>query len=133
MKANLTYFKRLIDSEDSASVKRFLGLIWTLFLMVAATVILFVKVPLANQSLMHDILLYGFAIVFISLLGISIQDFASLGVKKAEMLASAAPDVTIQNAQNVTGATKVDTVNAEKVETVNSQTTNINNEPTDAK
>lgn len=122
VKPDLTYFKRLIDSDDAASVKRFLGIIWSLFLILAAVVILFVKVPIANQGLMHDILLYGFAIVFISILGVTIQEFALLGVKKAEALATAPAEVVVQNAQSVSSGTKVST---ENVETINTEALSI--------
>lgn len=126
MKTNLTYFKRLIDGNDPASVKRFLGLVWSAFMMVASIVILFVKVPLANQNLMHDILLYGFAIVFVSLLGVTLESFATMVVKKAEAISHSMPSTIIQNAESVTGGTKVDTVNTDNIETVNSQNTNVN-------
>lgn len=129
MRTNLTYFKRLIDGNDSASVKRFLGLVWSLYLMLASIVILFVKIPIANQELMDKALLYGFGIVFISILGISAQDFALIGVRKAEAIATGASDIIVENAQQVSTGTKAETVNAKNAETINTKTTNVENGP----
>lgn len=132
-KVNFNYFKRLIDSDDPASVKRFLGLLWSLFLMVAAPVVLFIKAPIANQKLMHEILLYGFAIVFVAILGVSLQEFALIGVKREQIRADAAPDVTVENADSVT-TTKADTANIDTANVVNTASANIkNNEPSNAK
>lgn len=111
----INYFRRLIDDKDPASVKRFLGLSMSAFLIVASFFLLFVRIPNANGNLLDRCLLYAVIIVCISIFGLAVDKVAEilLSVSKTQAAAqilTPAPTVTkVDNVQgDVNGATTTD-------------------------
>lgn len=123
-KAN--YFRRLIDNDDPASSKRFLGLAMSAFLIIDFFVLLFTKVPNANQNLLDKGMLYAFLIVLMALFGLAVDKVAEILLSVTKVKSVSPQPTIVENAETVnTTTTKAETVNAEKVETVNTQNTNI--------
>lgn len=102
----LKYLKKLIDNKDQASSKRFLGLIMSGFLIVAYIVILFTPKEIANTELLHDVLLYAFLIVLMSLFGLAVESVGFIMLQKAKTQAAAkilTPPTTVNSVDTVEG------------------------------
>lgn len=128
MEQKINYFRRLIDENDPASIKRFTVLAILLHFIVTGYVALFMDKSIANIALVTTIMEYNFYIILVGIFGLTVESIYNILLKKAEVMVNAAPPVTVQQAENVnttTTTTKADTVNADQVDTVNSQTTNI--------
>lgn len=71
-------FARLIDSKDTTSSKRFLGLIVSAFFILASIFILIIPVPDVNVVLVDRVLLYSMIIILMSLFGLNIDKVADM-------------------------------------------------------
>lgn len=106
MAKRVNYFRRLIDDKDPASVKRFLGLLMSAFLVIASFFLLFVKVPNANANLLDRCLLYAVIIVCMAIFGLAVEKVAGvlLSVSKTQAAASIlTPQPTVTKVDNVEG------------------------------
>jgi len=120
------YFRRLVDENDPASIKRFTVLAVLAHFIITGYVALFMSKSLANVALVTTIMEYNF--------GLTVESVYQILLKKAEVMVNAAPPITVENAEKVTSSstnTKANVVNAEQVDTVNTQNTSINNQKID--
>lgn len=103
------YFERLIDNDDKASSKRFLGLLMSGFLIVAFIVVLFTKVPNANAELLDRAMLYAFLIVLVSIFGLAVDKVGDIALKinKTKAAARILSPNTVDTIENVEGNVEV--------------------------
>ncbi len=122
----MNYFRRLLDANDPASIRRFTILAVVFHYMITCYAALFMDKSIANTTLISTITEYNFYIILMGMFGLTVDKVAGISLKKAEVIANAQPPVNIQQAENVnTNTTKAETVNAKNVETVNTNTTTI--------
>ncbi len=131
MEKRINYFRRLTDENDPASVKRFTVLAVLAHFIITGYVALFMDKSIANIALVTTIMEYNFYIILIGIFGLTVESVYNILLKKAEVMVTAAPPVTVQNADNVnttSNSTKADTLNADNVETVNARQVNTNSQ-----
>lgn len=99
------YFARLVDNDDKASSKRFLGLLMSGFLIIAFFVILFTRVPSANEVLLDRAMLYAFLIVLMSFFGLAVDKVSEilLKISKTQAAARVLSPTAINKVENVQG------------------------------
>jgi len=85
----LKYFRRLIDSDDPADVKRLLGLVCSAFFIIASFIIIFAKSKLPNQELADKVLLYNLLIVLTSIFGMSLEMVGNIILEATKAKAAA--------------------------------------------
>ena len=97
------YFARLVDNDDKASSKRFLGLLMSGFLIIAFFVILFTRVPSANEVLLDRAMLYAFLIVLMSFFGLAVDKVSEilLKISKTQAAARVLSPTPINKVENV--------------------------------
>lgn len=72
------YLARVIDDKDPASAKRFLAILLSFHLVISGFYILFFNKLLPNQDLLKMMLIIDSAIIGVSILGMSVQDYAKI-------------------------------------------------------
>lgn len=122
------YFRRLVDENDPASIKRFTVLAVLAHFIITGYVALFMDKNIANLTLVTTIMEYNFYIILVGIFGLTVESVYGILLKKAEVMVNAAPPINIESAEKVlTSSTKADVVNAENVETVNTKTIKVDN------
>lgn len=68
-----SYIKRLIDTHDKASSKRFLALVMSGHLIITSFFVLFAKFEILNAKLLADAMLYDMIIVLMAIFGMGVD------------------------------------------------------------
>lgn len=89
----LRYFKRLLDSHDNASMKRFIILIVSLHFILSSFMVLFGIVRhTVDKDMMRFILDCDFYIILVGLGVISVENVASIIVERVKGIATLLKD-----------------------------------------
>jgi len=102
----VNYFRRLIDNKDQASVKRFLGLTMSAFLIIAFFVVLLTGKTNANTELLDKAMLYAVLIVLMALFGLAVDKVMEILLLVSKTRAAAqilTPAPTVNKVANVEG------------------------------
>ena len=109
-----SYFRRLLDAEDTASIKRFTVLVGLALLVLNNLYSLFMKTTHANTELIAQNSEYCFMIVAVGILGLGVEYIGKAQVAKAKAYAEA----FVEQPQPEAPLT-VEEVNVENIEQVN--------------
>lgn len=100
------YFRRLLDSKDKASIKRFTILVALGLYTVTNFMALFISNTLLNVQLLSQFVEFNFYIIGIGIFGLSVEKIGDALVERARAAAAATiltPSPTVTNVETVEG------------------------------
>lgn len=102
----MNYFRRLIDSNDPASVKRFTIIIALALYTMTNVMALFINKTFINSEILKIFVEFNFYIIAIGVFGLSVDKIGDVLLERAKAFAAAqilGPQPTVTQVENVQG------------------------------